>query len=65
VAEPPAEALPFPDSLCQECAAPPKYVKTPKAVYIFCPVFRKYPPQPVLSCEAFRPRPAEPPADPR
>lgn len=54
--------LPFPESLCHSCAAPPRYVTSDRgAVFIHCPVFQKYPPQPVLSCPGFRPR--EPPAD--
>jgi len=48
--------LPFPDSLCHACAAPPKYIRTARSVFIFCPVFRKYPPQPVRECPEFRPK---------
>ena len=59
---PDEERLPFPESLCHACAAPPRYIKTAKAIYIFCPIFKKYPPQPVLACEAFRPK--NPPDDP-
>lgn len=47
--------LPFPDSLCHGCAAPPKYVRTPRSIFIFCPIFRRYPPQPVLSCPEYVP----------
>lgn len=51
--------LPFPESLCHACAAPPRYVTSDRgAVFIYCPVLQKYPPQPVLSCSAFRPRDA-------
>lgn len=51
--------LPFPESLCHSCAAPPRYVTSDRgAVFIYCPVLAKYPPQPVLSCSAFRPREA-------
>ncbi|MFN7133476.1 MAG: hypothetical protein ACK4N5_15455 [Myxococcales bacterium] len=47
---------PFPQSLCHRCAAPPKYVRTARSVFILCPVLPgKYPPQPVLRCPAFRP----------
>lgn len=53
------ESLPFPDSLCHACAAPPRYIRTAKATFIFCPIFKKYPPQPVSSCEAFRPKEPE------
>lgn len=52
------ESLPFPESLCHICAAPPRYIKTSSATYIFCPIYRKYPPQPVSECEAFRPKEA-------
>ena len=55
--EPPTP-LPFPTSLCHRCAAPPRYVKTPTSTFIRCPLLpNKYPPQPVLSCPLFRPRP--------
>jgi len=48
------EARPFPDSLCHACAAPPRYVTSDRgAVFIYCPVLRKYPPQPVLDCPEF------------
>ncbi|MBK5254932.1 MAG: hypothetical protein JJE39_02765 [Vicinamibacteria bacterium] len=48
--------LPFPSSLCHLCAAPPRYVTTDKGnVFIQCPVLKRYPPQPVRSCEAFTP----------
>jgi nucleoside-diphosphate-sugar epimerase len=53
-------SLPFPDSLCHACAAPPKYVRTKRSVFIFCPLFRRYPPQPVQACPKFVP--AAPPA---
>ena len=48
--------LPFPDSLCHACAAPPKYVRTSRSTFIFCPLFRRYPPQPVFECPKFLPR---------
>ncbi|MBM7116206.1 hypothetical protein [Archangium primigenium] len=51
--------LPFPTSLCHRCAAPPKYVRTKTSTFILCPLLpNKYPPQPVLRCALFRPRPA-------
>jgi nucleoside-diphosphate-sugar epimerase len=59
VAEPPPadeRSLPFPDSLCHACAAPPKYVRTTRSIFIFCPLFRRYPPQPVAECPKFVPR---------
>jgi hypothetical protein len=47
---------PFPDSLCHACAAPPRYVRTERSVFIHCPILKRYPPQPVWSCEEFVPR---------
>jgi len=50
----PRDPRPFPESLCHACAAPPRYVTSDRgAVFIYCPVFRKYPPQPVLDCPEF------------
>ena len=51
------DALPFPDSLCHRCAAPPQYIRTARSTFIRCPILKKYPPQPVLRCEAFVPKP--------
>jgi hypothetical protein len=49
--------LPYPESLCHQCAAPPRYVTTASSVFILCPLMpQKYPPQPVLRCELFRPK---------
>jgi RimJ/RimL family protein N-acetyltransferase len=46
--------LPYPDSLCHRCAAPPKYVRTATSVFIRCPLLpEKYPRQPVRSCPAY------------
>jgi hypothetical protein len=45
--------LPFPDSLCHRCAAPPKYIRTERSVFIRCPILKRYPPQPVVRCDAF------------
>ena len=54
----PPEALPFPESLCHRCAAPPKYVRAARSTFILCPVRPdKYPPQPVRACALFQPRP--------
>ncbi len=50
-----ADGLPFPDSLCHRCAAPPQYIRTARSTFIRCPVLKKYPPQPVVQCEAFVP----------
>lgn len=53
--EPPA--LPFPESLCHRCAAPPRYVRGGRSLFILCPLLpQKYPPQPVLRCPLFRPK---------
>jgi hypothetical protein len=46
---------PFPDSLCHRCAAPPHYIHTERSTFIRCPILKRYPPQPVLVCEAFTP----------
>jgi hypothetical protein len=50
--------LPFPDSLCHRCAAPPRYVETATSTFILCPLMpKKYPLQPVHACDLFRQRP--------
>lgn len=50
--------LPYPESLCHRCAAPPRYVQTKNSVMILCPVLpKKYPPQPVEACDLFKPKP--------
>ncbi len=55
--DPPPNPLPFPDSLCHRCAAPPKYVRTERSTFILCPILpNKYPPQPVRTCPHFRQR---------
>jgi hypothetical protein len=49
--------LPFPESLCHRCAAPPKYVVGKNSTFILCPLLlNRYPPQPVRTCALFRPR---------
>jgi hypothetical protein len=49
----------FPDTLCHSCAAPARYVTSDRgAIFIYCPVFKRYPPQPVHACAAYAPRPA-------
>jgi hypothetical protein len=59
---PPSPSLPFPESLCHRCAAPPRYVKTATSTFILCPLLPvKYPPQPVLRCALFQPRPGSGP----
>jgi len=45
--------LPFPTSLCHRCAAPPRYIRTERSVFIRCPILKRYPPQPVVACEAY------------
>jgi ribosomal-protein-alanine N-acetyltransferase len=48
--------LPFPESLCHRCAAPPKYVRTERSTFVRCPlVAEKYPRQPMLACPLYRP----------
>ena len=52
------DELPFPESLCHRCAAPPRLVKTARTTFILCPLLPekdKYPPQPVRRCPLFRP----------
>jgi hypothetical protein len=57
----PVGERPFPTSLCHRCAAPPRLIATDKgSIFIQCPILKRYPPQPVRSCDAFVPRPAEP-----
>jgi hypothetical protein len=46
---------PFPDSLCHRCAAPPQYIRTERSTFIRCPILKRYPPQPVRTCDAFVP----------
>jgi len=47
---------PFPESLCHSCAAPPRYVTSDRgSIFIHCPILKRYPAQPVLSCEAYKP----------
>jgi len=49
--------MPFPESLCHRCAAPPRYVRSGRSTFILCPLLpNKYPPQPVLRCPLFRER---------
>jgi len=50
---------PFPKSLCHRCAAPPQYIHTKNSTFIRCPILKKYPPQPVLACDAFVPATGE------
>lgn len=53
----PPDDLPFPDSQCHACAAPPRYVRTGRSLFILCPIREeKYPRQPVRGCPLFRPR---------
>jgi len=55
--QPPKAELPYPQSLCHKCAAPPRYVRTASSVFILCPLLpSKYPPQPVLRCALFKPK---------
>lgn len=53
---PPPVPLPFPESLCHRCAAPPRYVRSASSTFICCPIMpNKYPPQPVRACPMFVP----------
>ena len=47
---------PFPKSLCYLCAAPIKLIRTARSTFLYCPIFKRYPPQPVLACEKFVPK---------
>ena len=50
-------SLPFPESLCHRCSAPPRFVRTATSTFILCPKLpNKYPPQPVRACAHFTPR---------
>jgi hypothetical protein len=50
------DALPFPESLCHRCAAPPRYIRSKTSVFILCPLLpEKYPRQPVIHCALYRP----------
>jgi hypothetical protein len=59
-----ARGIPFPDSLCHKCAAPVRYIKTSRSTFLYCPIFKLYPPQPVRECDEFRPKPAPEPERP-
>ena len=49
--------VPFPESLCHRCAAPPRYVQTASSTFILCPLLgEKYPRQPVGQCAMFTPQ---------
>lgn len=51
------DVVPFPESLCHRCAAPPRYIRSATSVFILCPLLpQKYPPQPVRVCALFKPR---------
>lgn len=53
--------LPFPDSLCHSCAAPPRYItNTRGSTFIYCPILKSYPPQPMLTCDRYIPK-SDPP----
>ena len=53
----------FPESLCHDCAAPPRFITSGRgSTFLFCPIFKRYPPQPVRACEKFLPKaPPRPP----
>jgi len=61
-----SQLLPFPESLCHSCAAPPRYVTSDRgSIFIYCPLFERYPPQPVAVCDRYRPsaNPSDPSGD--
>ena len=50
--------LPFPEYLCHQCDAPPRYNRSKTSIFILCPRLAvKYPRQPVLTCPGFRQEP--------
>lgn len=52
--------VPYPESLCHQCGAPPRLVRSASSVFILCPVLpNKYPRQPVYACDAYAPRNAD------
>ncbi len=54
--KPEVQTLPFPDSLCHRCAAPPRVIDTGSSRFIFCPLRAdKYPRQPVMECAEYLP----------
>jgi len=48
--------VPFPESLCHRCAAPIKFIRTQRSTFLYCPILKRYPPQPVWTCEKFTPK---------
>lgn len=55
MAAPRPRDLPYPGSLCHACAAPPRYVTSDRgSVFVYCPVLRRYPSQPVGACDHYR-----------
>jgi len=54
---PPGPTLPFPESLCHRCGAPPRLVTSDRgSIFIYCPLLQRYPAQPVVACDVFVPR---------
>jgi hypothetical protein len=53
---PPRDELPFPESLCHRCGAPPRYLRGKATWFVWCPrIPERYPRQPVLVCSWFVP----------
>jgi hypothetical protein len=50
------DGQPFPESLCHLCAAPPRFIRTERSTFLFCPILKRYPPQPVTACGEFVPK---------
>jgi hypothetical protein len=53
------DGVPFPESLCHRCAAPIKLIRTQRSVFLYCPILKRYPPQPLRMCEEFRAKEAD------
>ncbi len=52
---PTAKPMPYPNSLCHTCAAPPRYIQSARSIFILCPLLDgKYPCQPVTQCDLFK-----------
>jgi len=51
----PPRVPPYPNSLCHGCVAR-RYVEGRATLFVMCTaLLEKYPPQPVIRCQAFRP----------
>jgi hypothetical protein len=60
VAEKDPAPLAYPGSLCHTCGAPPRRVTSDRgSVFLFCPLLKRYPVQPVRDCDLYTPARAE------